>query len=333
MESSPIYTSEPMATRALAAEIRHDPTRFLGLLRERSSTPMPSGPLRRVRCEAIERIDVLLEFDAPDGTPHLVGIEAKFDHELTQDQIARETDGLDQLFVLVADLGAVPRWLREQYEQVSVISWDEALACFTDSRITREDVGSIKIPKASIEARFNALSFPGALEGWRIETEHNGVGNPSIVFESPALPDGRTLRGQIQVSGRGMPENIEDVRFESHIGVAVAEVPENYFDPEGSDVVPPWIQSLRTLQREVLDGEEERLLISLRAPRASRRELGKWKLPLALKHLGEHAYLAKGYTDGWAIGPKTQKVPLQRLDELAAVTAEIFERWYELERS
>ncbi len=45
----------------------------------------------------------------------------------------------------------------------------------------------------------------------------------------------------------------------------------------------------------------------------------------------EGAYLAKGYTDGWAIGPKTEKVGVEGLDELARITAEVFDRWYAAE--
>lgn len=329
MELSPIYTTEPMATRALAAEIRHDAHHLLTLLRQRSRTE-DFGTLQRVRCEAIEQVDVLLEFER-DGEPRLVGIEAKFNHELSRDQIAREASALDRLFVLVPDFDAVPEWLYDEFPDVAVIGWEETLACFFDPRITLQDLAAIKIPKVAIEAQLNALSFDGRLIGWRIETERNGNGNPSIVFESPGLPDGRTLRGQIQVVGRGVPDQVADVRFESHIGIAVPEDEASYFDPAQSDVAPAWIENLKTLQRDVLAGEEDRLLISRRAPGGSRRALGRWKKPLAQKHLGEHAYLAKGYTDGWAIGPKTENVPLERLDELATITAEIFERWYAAE--
>ncbi len=119
--------------------------------------------------------------------------------------------------------------------------------------------------------------------------------------------------------------------MESHIGIAVPEDEANYFDPAGSNYVPIWIDNLKTLHREVLDGQEDRLLISRHAPGESERVLGRWKKPLAQKHLGELAYLAKGYTDGWAIGPKTQRVPLAQLDHIAAITVEIFERWFEAE--
>lgn len=42
------------------------------------------------------------------------------------------------------------------------------------------------------------------------------------------------------------------------------------------------------------------------------------------------AYLAKGYTD-WAIGPKLADVPKEELEELTAITVEIFQRWHAAE--
>lgn len=156
---------------------------------------------------------------------------------------------------------------------------------------------------------------------------------PSIVIESPSLPCGRTLRGQVEVYGRRMPEVLEEVRFTRHTGVSVPEDAENYFDPEDSDVIPGWISHLRTLQTEVLEGQERRLRVSRHAPGESTRELGRWKLPLARRHLGAHTHLAKGYTDGWALGPKSTPVGRDHLAELADSTVEIFTRWFAAETS
>jgi len=330
MMNSLIYTSEPMATRALAAEIRQSPDSFLKLLRTHSPCPLP-GEVSRVQCEALANVDVLLELEDDGGTPLRVGIEAKFNHELSRQQIARETAALEHLIVLVTQANTVPPWLQREFPDVPVITWTDALACFSEPRITAEDIGSIKIPKAVVEARLNALSFGERLEGWDIHHGRNRNGNPSVVIESPKFASTHTLRGQVQVVGRGVPASLDDVRFESHIGVAVPELPENYFDPSQSDVAPTWVENLRTLQREVLNGCGDHFQLSRRAPGTSQWELGQWKTPIAVKHLREHAYLAKGYTDGWAVGPKTRSVPLARLDELAAITAELFERWYEAE--
>lgn len=214
-----------------------------------------------------------------------------------------------------------------------VLSWQELLECFPDSRITLEDLDSIRTPKTDVEAHFNRL-VPRLKERlqdqWSVTSWRNDRGNPSIIFESPSLPDGRTLRGQIQVTGQGMPKHAANVRLESHMGISVVEDKSNYFNPNLSDVVPAWIESLRTLQREVLEGNEDRLWISRHASGHSNRELGQWKKPLALTHLKANDHLAKGYVN-WAIGPKTAPVPLERLDELSAITVEVFERWFAAE--
>ncbi|MBM7466113.1 hypothetical protein [Microbacterium esteraromaticum] len=330
MYTSPIFTSEPMVTRALAAEVRHYGEQLQALLESRSG--MESfGTLRRVQCEATPaRVDVLLEFERADGQLFLVGLEAKFDHELSREQLLRENDAVQRLFVILQDPDCAPRWLAEEFPTVPVVSWHDVLGCFPASRITMNDLDSIRTPKAAVEARFHRLRLDEQLKGWSIESRRNGSGNPSIVFESPKLPDGRTLRGQIQVAGRGMQRRTEDVRLEGHMGISVIEDDSNFFDPAQSPTVPAWIESLKTLQREVLDGHEERLLISRRAPGNSLRNPGQWKKALASKHLGRDAHLAKGYVD-WAIGPKTLPVPLERLDDLAVITVEVFGRWFAAE--
>lgn len=325
MLTSPIYTTEPMATRALAAEIRHHHGDLVQLLQARSGVES-FGELIGIACEASEHIDVELEFDDGDGGTCLVGIEAKFDHELTRGQVTREAAAMNHLFVLVAQLDAAPRWLAMEFPEVRVISWAEVLGCFPDSRIGEQDIASIRLLKVAVEARLNALRFDG-LEAWSIRTARGGSGMPSLIFESPRLADGRTIRGQLEVSGRRMPDRTEDVRFTSHFGISVPEDAENYFDPDSTDAVPGWIEHLRTLHRDVLSGEEVKYRISMRAPGVSGRALGRWKTPLALKHLGADVYLAKGYTDGWAIGPKTTAVPIGELDELAWITAEVFQSW------
>lgn len=224
MMNSLIGTTEPMATRALAAEIRQSPDSFIKLLRTRSTRPLP-GEVSRVQCEALANVDVLVELEDDGGTPLHVGIEAKFNHELSRQQIAREAAALDHRIGLVTQADTVPPWLQREFPDVPVITWTDALACFSEPRITAEDIESIKIPKAVVAARLNALSFGGRLEGWDIHHRRNRKGNPSIVIESPKFASTHTLRGQIQVVGRGVPASLDEVRFESHIGVAVPEFP------------------------------------------------------------------------------------------------------------
>ena len=337
MTQHTIYRTEPMATRALAAEIRHDHRRFVGLLEEISGKTF--GPFQDVMCEVkyrvgnasqdSVRIDVQLNFE--DNT---VGIEAKLDHELTKKQVKDQIEALGvqaTIFVLMPSTDFAPEWLSE-FPGVCVIGWEDTLACFRGSRLTMEDIhGEGRLLKTTVEAWFAALDVRKRLPGWNVEIRRGGSGMPSIEIQSPALGCGRTIRGQLEVAGRGMPESLDAVRFISHVGIEVPDTKDNYFDPDTTDAVPGWVEHLRVLQRDVLQGEEEQLLVSFHAPGNSKRELGQWKSVLAKRYLAEHLHLAKGYTDGWAIGPKTMAVPRDQLGQLAEITVGIFARWYEAE--
>ena len=330
MQQSPIYTTEPMTTRALAAEIRHDPSRFLDLLRNRGQVTLPDM-LERVACEANANVDILLEFSHDDNI-YTIGIEAKFNHEIKRDQILREISALDHLFILVSDISVVPRWLKQEFDQVAIIEWKETLQCFPESRLTLSDISTIRTSKVEVESRLNQLNIEAQLPGWDVYTRRNGNGNPAISIQSPPLSDGRTLRGQIQVVRGPLPIQIDDTKFESHIGISVFVNEEDYYNPETLDVAPTWICHLNTLRNKVLESEGTRLAISRRKARKGKVDpkLGEWKMSLVEKYLGEHAYLATGYMD-WALGPKTEKVKFAELERLAEDTADTFKRWYEAE--
>lgn len=328
MRNPPIYTSEPMATRALAAEIRHSPAAFTHFLADRTEIA-GLGDLQSVHCEARERVDIELGFGTPKG--FAVGIEAKFDHELTVEQITRQLGVLDHLVVLLPAEEHAPSWLTT-LKRVSIMTWTEALACFGDSRLTVEDIASIPILKSTVEATFRAQRLDERLpDGWRVDVQRGGGGMPAIEIESPSLPSGRTLRGQIQIAGRRMPALGMPVPIEYSIGVSVAATEEEYPDPTLPHDEPDWIAPLRTLHREILDGEEKRLLVSTRKPGNGLSELGQRKLPLVNKHLEDTQWLAKGYTDGWALGIKSVKLPLEELTDIVSATVEIFTGWHEAE--
>lgn len=335
MGDTTIYRTEPMATRALGAEIRHDHRRFVQLLERVSDKSF--GDLLSVQCEVkhnIEgqarrtvRVDVELEF-AGDT----VGVEAKLDHELTRRQIDEQVAALKQpatLVVLLPRKESAPRWLAE-YPDVAVIDWAEALACFDQPRLTMADIeGEGRLMKTTVESWLDALDLGKRLPGWFVEVRRGGSGMPSVVFESPAFADGRNIRGQVQVAGRAMKGSLEEVRFNSFIGVAVDHEDEQDFpDPSVDERVPGWIDHLSQLHSAVLDGQGDRLGLSRGAAGRSEKKLGVHKLPLAKLHLGQLSYLAKGYAD-WAVGPKTTEVSRSGLDQLADNTVEICTRWYE----
>lgn len=326
----PIYTSEPLATRALAAEIRHAPEPFVALLAQRDGIAGLSG-CPAVRCEGLARLDIELRFTHPDsGDEVSVGIEAKFDHELTREQVTKELRAVDHLVVLVAAPEFAPDWL-DGMDRVSVMTWVEALACFADSRLTMTDIESLSVGKSTIEAAFRALNLSGRLLGWSVDVKRGGGGMPAILIQSPELPNGRKLRGQIQTVGRGLPPAGQPVLLEYGIGISVAATEEEYPDPERAHDEPGWIEPLRVLRRDILNEQLDQLLVSTHPARHGRSELGRRKIPLATTYFGKETWLVKGYTDGWALGIKSIPCPLDDLDELADVTVDIFTRWYELE--
>ena len=82
----------------------------------------------------------------------------------------------------------------------------------------------------------------------------------------------------------------------------------------------------------MLKGREQRLLVSTSRPQPGRTELGARKLPLAEKFLpDDQQWLAKGYTDGWGLGIRSQKRELDRAEDLAAPFVRILSEWYRVE--
>ena len=93
---SALYTSEPQLTRALAAEFRHDPKvteRYFSSL-----LGVELGEFTDVGCEK-DHVDILLEFEHKT-----IAIEAKIDHEISEDQLERESEVADYVMLLVLDV-------------------------------------------------------------------------------------------------------------------------------------------------------------------------------------------------------------------------------------
>ncbi len=195
MASSTIFRTEPMATRALAAEIRHDSERFVRLL-ESVGEAGSLGVLQSLSCEAVEQVDLQLDF-----ADCVVGIEAKLDHELTRSRSAGRQGVVDRLFVLLPPRKeSAPDWLAREHPEVGVLSWEEALACFTGSRLTLEDIHADRLLKSTVEAWLAELRLEERMPGWDVEIRRGGSGMPSIIIESPELP----LRPDAARAGRGL---------------------------------------------------------------------------------------------------------------------------------
>lgn len=327
MSTLPIYTSETMVTRALAAEIRHDPESFITFLQERTGIDS-LGELESVRCESKANVDVELTFKNRAG--YSLGIEAKFDHELTPQQINAELEVHGHLVLVLPSIDAVPRWLANE-DRVSVMTWSEALNCFTDCRITDEDIASMPLSKLTVEILLHKLELQDRFPtDWEVRVKRTDGGLPAILMKSPWLPNGRMLKGQIQVSGQSMPAIRDDVRLNYSIGVAVDDDDEDFPDPTLSHDEPGWISSLRRLHQDVLDGHMDQLSVSRSSGRTPRGERGQRKLPLAAMHLENNRWLVKGYFPDY-LGISSDFFTLDQLPELARLTVDIFTKWYERE--
>ena len=114
---------------------------------------------------------------------------------------------------------------------------------------------------------------------------------PSVVVASPALADGRQLVGHIQAEARG---GVQPPELGYFLGISVPADDENFPEPS--------------------------------------TELGARKLPLAERYLPDDLqWLAKGYTDGWGLGIRSQKRELDRAEDLAAPFVRILSEWYRVE--
>lgn len=327
MHDSEIYTTEPMATRALAAEIRHDAARFIQLLERRCGVES-LGELKRVRCEAVASVDLQLDFENPEA--HRVGIEAKVDHEFSKAQFEKQIRAMDRLILLLPIAEHAPSWLPPE---VIIVTWEETLGCFSNPRLTLADIQSMPLQKSTMSLRFERLREQVLTQkldpAWSVEVR-NLNGKPACCFESPELLDGRRLQGDIQIHGWGMPDDVLDAQFRFFLGVSVTEAGD-FPDPEDPHAPEPgWIGHLRMLQSEVLQGQSDRLLISQTKPRSGTSVPGKHKLGLAKRYLPEHQHLTQGYVPS-VLGARSKLVGYDSLDGLATIAAEIMTRWYEAE--
>lgn len=342
---SVVYTTETMANRALAAEIRHDPVAFTMLLEE--TLDLGDGGLGEflsVRCEGLGNIDLLLTFVDGDRST-IVGLESKFDHELTAAQVDKELRALEEhggghLVVVLPEITDAP-----EFPDLRVVTWADVLSSFRDSRITQADIDAMPLTKRRVDRLLAEVNLGRHLADirWRVCVRRNGNGNPSIEFHSPALASGRRIRGQIQVAGRGMPADTDDLRLEYSIGIEIRTAArDDDFPDDGGATAPIWARHLATLRRTVLTNDRlAELTVSLHpAPRRSAKVRSASpnaprdnKIVVAKEHLGDERWLVKGYTDGdgWALGVKSTPYRLSELQALGATTARILNEWLAVE--
>ena len=334
MAASLIFTTEPLATRALAAEIRHDHTRFVAKLADVVDGGR-LGQFTDVRAEyGAQKIDIALHFTDPQ---FVVGVEAKFDHTLTEEQVDRELTVADHLVVLLLEKEHAPEWL-PQKARVSLMTWQEALGCFPQSRLTLAEVQAARSAKSAVEARLRRLMEPARQRlgsAWTIDSRRGGSGMPAINFYSPWIGDAQ-LRAVLQVAQRAMPPAGEPVPLRFSVGVSVKADTENY--PRDASKTPTWVDAVRRLQREVIGDRVEELHLSRRRPSSAhvnpKTENGRAharKLAIVDRHFDDsERWLTTGYID-WIVGPASQRMSLDDVEVLADALVEILVGWYRVE--
>ena len=319
-----IFTSEPMLTRALAAEIRQQPEEFLALLAKRSNrVELFSARVDHVECESVAKVDILVRLTG--GAT--IGIEAKLDHELPGIQVEKLKAAVDDLFLLVLD----PIDAEDYVNQVSgVVTWTEIISSFRESRIWIADIESLPPQKVAVERVFRKLT-PSLREelgpGWDVRVGRGGSGMSAITVWSPKLADHRQLRGQIQVSGRAMPASEDDLRFEFHVGVETRDSLADFPVTQDTDTAPGWVHHLQVLRDQVIGDDTGRYKIRTSPCKNGQSGVGKNKLGLVAKFLPETPWIAQGYFD-WSLGPKSQPVDSAGLPDLADSAAKLFRDWY-----
>lgn len=342
---SVVYTTETMANRALAAEIRHDSVAFTALLDETLDLGHGGlGEFVSVRCEGLGDIDLLLTFAIGDRLT-IVGLESKFDHELTAEQVDKELRALEEhggghLVVVLPEVTDAP-----EFPDLHVLAWADVLGSFRDSRLTQSDIEAMPLTKRRVERRLTDVDLGRYLAHpkWQVYVRRNGNGNPSIEFHSPELASGRQIRGQIQVAGRGMPADPRDLRLEYSIGIEIRTAAEHEdFPDDGGATAPVWAKHLATLRKTVLTDDRlaELTVSSHPAPRRSANARAQSpnaprdnKVEIAKRHLSDERWLVKGYTDGdgWALGVKSTPHRLDEVEALCATTARILNEWLAVE--
>lgn len=341
---TPIFTSEPMVTRALAAEIRYEPAPFTAMIE--SILGMSSGALGDlvdVACEATDaKLDVLLTYrpDGADCPGVLVGLEGKFDHAFSRGQFERQLNAVagGHLVLILADAAHKPAWVPES---VPVLTWASTLACFDGSRLTTTDLESMPLTKTTIDALLASQRIEDLfLAGWTVDVRRNGNGSPSVVVESPELRCGRQILAQVQVSGRwsGLPR--EEITYEYFTGISIddpaIDLPLLGEDADPSATVPGWVPHLKTVHDKVFARRTEELDVDTKKrPKGGRDKNGNLtlagrKMPFVHTHVAEHPWVAMGYAN-WALGAFSHTVDEDGLSDLCARMATVVTDWYAAE--
>ncbi|MBS5748340.1 MULTISPECIES: hypothetical protein [Actinotignum] len=318
---SAIYTSEPQLTRALAAEIRNAPRVVEQYFSKLLNCNL--GELVDVGCEKEQRVDVKLTFKSSTEEISLA-IEAKIDHFLSEDQISREREVCNYLILLVLEENDAVDY-RDKVD--GVITWSDILGRFTEPRLLISDVYAIPAQKVQVERKLHDALEGRRIPGWEFKVERGNAGMPAITIYSPFHSNGSQLCGQIQVIGRSMPKDLDDVKLEFYVGTKVSETEECYPDPE-LGIEPQWVTNARVLYDRVLEGDPGKFdLKATNHHSSSKKGLGPRRQQITKKYFPNHPWLARGYiTD--SLGVRSYPRPIDEVRELADDAIRLFTSWF-----
>lgn len=123
-----------------------------------------------------------------------------------------------------------------------------------------------------------------------------------------------------------MPERPEDARFQYLVGVSVDDTPDDLPPTPDPHRPPGWLTELREL-RSLLAEEPSQHRISHVGPQAGGGTYGPNKLAVAKTYMPDATWLFKGYV-GWALGVKSELVPVTELAELGGDAQILFCEWF-----
>lgn len=112
------------------------------------------------------------------------------------------------------------------------------------------------------------------LPGWLVRPNITGTGAVGLYLDGPELPlmgvnlagepVARHLCGTVQSADRGLPGELDQVRYQYILGVSVTERDEEY--PELTDLPktgePSWVNALRVLEQQVVAERRDEFFIS-----------------------------------------------------------------------
>lgn len=297
-----IYTTEPIAMRGLASELRHNRSITENICSELVGAEL--GHLQMIRCEdsKSEQLDLVLLFQ--NGT---VGIEGKIGHVVTSEQLDREKSAVDHLIVLVKEEADVAPAQRKT--GVVVATWGSVLSRFPESRLTLADINAVNDEARIARRGLAQLNLPTLPDGWgEIKQGQTQSGFPDLVFRSPILPGERHIVVQIEAD-RGSVSK----QFLANIGISVT-ADDFVEDQEETAGQPAWIRYAKVLGKSVEEMAAGTIAEVSQNSGVGRSALAAVKVRQA-KSFGLPLHYATGYVTSY-IGVRTKRVGPEALQIL-----------------